>query len=200
MKKVSIFGRSVPLFAVLIVGLLVTGVSAAVVNYLSNTVTADGNVESPYDLKIRMPITGLEGSVEYWDETGWSDTVEFGTLYGGETLTIEYKLVNRANVGVIGDVQMEVMCSNGIDADNPDFENVLLRCMAPPEYVDSPIAFRVEQGSDDCHVLYTTDSDHIFNDAGDTTYGKIEFVVKENAVGTYTISGKLIPVADAVTL
>ena len=58
MKKVSIFGRSVPLFAVLIVGLLVTGASAAVVNYLSNTVTADGNVESPYDLKVRMPITG----------------------------------------------------------------------------------------------------------------------------------------------
>lgn len=199
MKKVSIFGRSVPLFAVLIVGLLVTGASAAVVNYLSNTVTADGNVESPYDLKIRMPTGEDRTSAEYWNG-GWSDTVEFGTWYGGETFTIEYKLENRANVKVIGDVQMEVMCSNGIDADNPDFENVLLRCMDPSDYADSPIAFEVEQGSDDCHVLYTTDSDHIFNDAGDTTYGKIEFVVKENAVGTYTISGKLIPVADAATL
>ncbi len=199
MKKVSIFGRSAPLFAVLIVGLLVTGASAAVVNYLSNTVTADGNVESPYDLRVRMPPVELdEDSAGYWND-GWSDTVEFGTLYGGETFTIEYKLENRADVKILGDVQMEVMCSNGIDAYNPDFENVLLRCMAPPEYADSPIAFRVEQGSDDCHVLYTTDSDHIFNDAGDTTYGKIEFVVKENAVGTYTISGKLIPVADAAT-
>lgn len=198
MKKVSIFGRSVPLFAVLIVGLLVTGASAAVVNYLSNTVTADGNVESPYDLRVRMPPVELdEDSAGYWND-GWSDTVEFGTWYGGETFTIEYKLENRADVKILGDVQMEVMCSNGIDAYNPDFENVLLRCMAPPEYADSPIAFRVEQGSDDCHVLYTTDS-HIFNDAGDTTYGKIEFVVKENAVGTYTISGKLIPVADAAT-
>lgn len=196
MKKVSIFGRSVPLFAVLIVGLLVTGASAAVVNYLSNTVTADGNVESPYDLQVRMPITGVEGSVEYWNDDGWSDTVEFGTLYGGETLTIEYKLENRANVGVIGDVQMEVMCSNGIDADNPDFENVLLH----PNNADSPIEFGVKQGSDDYHVLYTTDSDYTFNDAGDTTYGKIEFVVKENAVGTYKISGKLIPVADAAIL
>lgn len=199
MKKVSIFGRSVPLFAVLIVGLLVTGASAAVVNYLSNTVTADGNVESPYDLKVRMPIVGLEGSAEYWNEDGWSDTVEFGTLYGGDTLTIEYKLVNRADVKVIGDVQMEVMCSGGIDKDNPDFESVLLHPMVS-NHADSPIAFGVEQGSDDYHVLYTTDSDYTFNDAGETTYGKIEFVVKENAVGTYTISGKLIPVADAATL
>ena len=94
---------------------------------------------------------------------------------------------------------MEVMCSNGIDADNPDFESVV-RCMEPSDYADSPIAFEVEQGSDDYRVLYTTDSDYTFNDAGKTTtYGKIEFVVKENAVGTYTISGKLIPVADAAT-
>lgn len=199
MKKVSIFGRSVPLFAVLIVGLLVTGASAAVVNYLSNTVTADGNVESPYDLQVRMPIAGLEkDSAEYWNGR-WSDTVEFGTLYGGETLTIEYKLVNRADVKILGDVQMEVMCSNGIDADNPDFENVLLRRMVP-NYADSPIAFGVEQGSNGYRVLYTTDSDYTFNDGGETTYGEIEFVVKENAVGTYTISGKLIPVADAATL
>lgn len=198
MKKVSIFGRSVPLFAVLIVGLLVTGASAAVVNYLSNTVTADGNVESPYDLQVRMPIVGLEeDSAEYWNG-GWSDTAEFGTRYGGETFTIEYKLENRANVKVLGDVQMEVMCSGGIDADDPDFENVLLRCMNP-NHADSPIAFEIEQGSDDYRVLYTTDSEYTFNDAGKTTYGKIEFVVKENAVGTYTISGKLIPVADAAT-
>ena len=92
---------------------------------------------------------------------------------------------------------MEVMCSNGIDADNPDFESVLLH----PNNADSTIAFEVEQGSDDYRVLYTTDSDYTFNVAGKTTtYGKIEFVVKENAVGTYTISGKLIPVADAATL
>lgn len=199
MKKVSIFGRSVPLFAVLIVGLLVTGASAAVVNYLSNTVIADGNVESPYDLKVRMPPVELdEDSAGYWND-GWSDTVEFGTWYGGETFTIEYKLENRANVKILGDVQMEVMCSNGIDADNPDFEDVLLRCMVPNN-ADSPIAFGVEQGSNGYRVLYTTDSDYTFNDGGETTYGEIEFVVKENAVGTYTISGKLIPVADAATL
>lgn len=201
MKKVSIFGRSVPLFAVLIVGLLVTGASAAVVGYLSNTVNAGGAVESPYDLQVRMPIVGWEedrASAEYWNEPGWNDTVEFGTLYGGETFTIEYKLENRADVKILGDVQMEVMCSNGIDADNPDFESVLLHRMVP-NYADSPIAFEVEQGSNGYRVLYTTDSDYTFNNAGETTYGNIEFVVKENAVGAYTISGKLIPVADAAT-
>lgn len=198
MKKVSIFGRSVPLFAVLIVGLLVTGASAAVVNYLSNTVTADGNVESPYDLKIRMPTGGDRTSAEYWNG-GWSDTVDFDTLYGGETFTIEYQLVNRADVKILGDVQMEVMCSNGIDANNPDFEKVLLRRMVPPNYADSPIKFDVEQGSNGYRVLYTTHSDQTFNDGGETTYGEIEFVLEDNAVGTYTISGKLIPVADAAT-
>lgn len=199
MKKVSIFGRSVPLFAVLIVGLLVTGASAAVVGYLSNTVNAGGAVESPYDLQVRMPIVGWEGDrAGYWNESGWSDTVEFGTLYGGETFIIEYKMVNRANVKVLGDVQMEVMCSNGIDADDSDFESVLLRRMVP-NYADSPIAFGVDQGSNGYRVLYTTDSDYTFNNAGETTYGNIEFVMKENAVGAYTISGKLIPVADAAT-
>lgn len=68
-----------------------------------------------------------------------------------------------------------------------------------PNNANSPIAFGVEQGSDD-YRAYTTDLDYTFNDAGETTYGKIEFVVKVNAVGTYTISGKLIPVADAATL
>lgn len=203
MKKVSIFGRSVPLFAVLIVGLLVTGASAAVVNYLSNTVTADGNVKSPYDLKIRMPSVEWgedRASAEYWNELGWSDTVEFGTLYGGEKFTIEYKLVNQADVKILGDVQMEIMCRNGIDAGNPDFKSVLLRRMVP-NYADYPIEFeKVEQGSDGYRVLYTTDSDYTFNNAGETTYGEIEFVVKENAVGTYTISGKLIPVADVATV
>ena len=182
MKKLSIFGRSVPLVVVLIVGLLVTGASAAVVNYLSNTVNASGDVESPFDLQVRMPGT---------DEYGYS--VNFDDLYGGETLAIEYKLTNRADVKIHGDVQVEVKCNQGITASNPDFEKVELYRTVPAGYEGIPIVFTVTQGSNNYRVLYTTDSEYTSNNAGETTYGTIEFVVKDNAVGTYTISGKLIP-------
>jgi hypothetical protein len=133
MKKVSIFGRSVPLFAVLIVGLLVTGASAAVVNYLSNTVTADGNVESPFDLQVRMP-----------GQNNWHKAVDFKTVYGGETFTIEYQLTNRANVPIHGDVQIEIFCDNGINASVPDFKKVELYRNGYDENV--PIEFEVEAG------------------------------------------------------
>jgi len=185
MKKVSIFGRSVPLFAVLIVGLLVTGASAAVVNYLSNTVTADGDVESPFELKIR----------EIGHET-WVDAVDFSTVYGGETLTIEYQLTNRANVPIHGDVQMEIFCDNGINASVPDFKKVELYRTVPAGYENFPIAFAVKQGSNNYRVLYTTNDASTFNWANEVTEGKIQFVVEDNAVGTYTISGKLVPSAN----
>lgn len=182
MKKVSIFGRSVPLFAVLIVGLLVTGASAAVVNYLSNTVTADGDIESPFDLQVRMP-----------GQNNWHKAVDFKTVYGGETLTVEYRLTNRANVPIHGDVQMEVFCDGGINASVPDFEKVELYRTLPTGYENSPIPFAVTQGSNNYRVLYTTNDASTFNWDNEVTEGTIQFVVEDNAVGTYTISGKLVP-------
>ncbi len=189
MKNVSIFGRSIPLVALLVVGILVTGASAAVVGYLSNTVTADVKVDSPYFLEIRTPTGGDMNDAGYWDGN-WGETINLGNHYGGEEFVVEYKLVNNANVKVYADVQMEVMCEEGFDANNPDFSSVtLLRS----DYPNSPIDFGITQGSNSHRVLYTTDDAGTYNNPSETTYGNITFVVKNDALGTYTIEGNLIP-------
>jgi len=192
MRKVAIFGRSVSLLAVLLVCFLAAGASAALVGYLSNTVSAGGEVQSPFELQIRNHVDTNEtpgADSDYWAD-GWTDSITFDTLYGGETLIIDYKLENRANTAIHGDVQMEVLCNNGISAETPDFVDVLLR---RSEYPESPISFDVAQGANAYRALYTTNSEYTYNNAEETTYGTVEFFTVENAVGTYTITGKMIP-------
>lgn len=81
-----VFGRSIPVFAIALVA--VTGLaSAALVSYLSNTINATVEVSSPFRIWF------LEDSTEY-------ETLTFNPSYGGETISYETHVENRANTEI----------------------------------------------------------------------------------------------------
>jgi len=71
----------------LLVGLLLMAAfgAAALVNYLSNTITYNATVASPITVTVTSPADG-----------------NFGTIYGGDTRSVEYNTTNHANNPVSG--------------------------------------------------------------------------------------------------
>ena len=76
-KKVSLLGKSVSVFAIVLVAMIGLA-SAALVSYLSNTVTGTVDVDSP----ITIEITGNTGG-DYTATTFDAD------IYGGESFTVD---------------------------------------------------------------------------------------------------------------
>ena len=72
-------------------------VSAALVDYLSDYVSAQATVDSPLELKI-APETG--GS--------WDDSLNLDTVYGGDEVKFRIKEINRANVEITSDLVITV--------------------------------------------------------------------------------------------
>lgn len=90
-KKVNVFGKGIPVFAIVILGLAL--VSAALVPYLSNTITGNITVDSPIEIKFSG---GSEGVDITSDGYGYSVS-----LYGGESYEIETTLMNHVE-GITG--------------------------------------------------------------------------------------------------
>jgi len=87
--------------------------SAAVVNYLSNSVSIDVSVESPLIMKVS------DGS------SGWLDEVSLGTIYGTETATLYSQITNLASNPVDG--TFIVTISNDLDdVTLSDFSSITL--------------------------------------------------------------------------
>ncbi len=90
MKSKKILGIPIMMF---IIGLVVLGgASAAVVSYLSNSVTADIHVDSPIEMSMSSTHPTWEGL----------DSIDLGSLYGGETATLYMRSTNLANVPTDG--------------------------------------------------------------------------------------------------
>ena len=101
-KKVNVFGKAIPVFAIFILGLAV--VSAALVGYLSNTITGNVVVSSP--MKITM------NSITKGTISGDTFTV---ALHGGE----EFDLVTTTeNLG--GEITELLL----IEVKVPDFDGI----------------------------------------------------------------------------
>lgn len=84
--------------ALAVVGLLVVGGAlAALVGYLSNSVTATATVESPLELRIAPAVGG-----------SWEDSLDLGTVYGGAEVNFRLKEVNRANQAVSSNLVITV--------------------------------------------------------------------------------------------
>ena len=81
MVNKKIFGMPI---AMLVIGLLVVGgVSAALVGFLSNAVTATADVGSPLELKIAPMVGG-----------SWGDSLELGNVVGGAE--VEFRIRERS--------------------------------------------------------------------------------------------------------
>lgn len=91
MKKIMSF---LPAIVFLSLGL------AALVNYLSNTVSFQANIESPFELVINEEETTLKG-----------------TIYGGGTYYVVYQVENRANNEVSGKHELTIYIGENCEED-----------------------------------------------------------------------------------
>ena len=95
----------------ILVGLLVISmVSAGIVNYLSNKAKATVDVNSPMSAKMSN-----DGSI-------WLDEIDMEAIYGGEPTTVYVKMTNLASVDTTGIVENKVN-NSGITCE--DFTSVI---------------------------------------------------------------------------
>ena len=112
MKK-KVFG--IPIVLLVIGVLLIGGVSAALVNYLSNQVKVDVKVESP--MKLSVSADGGEGTYSLGPYSA-------DNVYGGETLTFYAKTKNMASAEIIGNIANIVTNADGLTC--ADFVSVVV--------------------------------------------------------------------------
>ena len=89
--------------ALIVMWLSIATASAAIVDYLSNTVELTINVQSPLEVRLSAD-----------DTTYQTGTLDMGTMYGGETLNVYIKIDNRANA-TIGPSNILTTISNNIN-------------------------------------------------------------------------------------
>ncbi len=105
-KKVNVFNKGIPVFVFAFLGLVL--VSAALVPYISNTITGFVTVSQPLTLKI-----GTDGS-------NWEDgPITLSDVVGGETFTFYEQVTNNGNqevntymTTIITDTENDVTCED----------------------------------------------------------------------------------------
>ena len=98
-KKVNVFGKSIPVLAIFVLGIAL--VSAALVPYLSNAITGNVVVDSPFTLEMKL----AEGSV-------WStSTIDIVDMHGSDSFELWTKLTNNAD-GLVEAAYVEIIVSN----------------------------------------------------------------------------------------
>ena len=210
MKKIINLLKGSPI-AMVVIGILIAGVaSAALVDYLSNTVQVDIEVKSPMVVGISG---GTDGTSSWagahfpnkdWDYD-WSKTPltilnsEGNPVKGGETATLYTLSKNIANVEIKG--YEEAIVTNPLGVTCKDFKSVKV-------YVDSiygdqgygsenDVLQICVQGDDNNTVKF--DSEKIGEaalstwGAGEADVSKIVVTFEDNAFGTYTVKTTVIP-------
>lgn len=91
-KKINLLGKEVSVFAIVMVAMIGLA-SAALVPYISNTVTGDVDVSSPFGFEVST--TGYT--------TPMGDVANFPDAHGGETVKLFTRITNLANADITGD-------------------------------------------------------------------------------------------------
>lgn len=187
-KKYLVFGL-LGLFAVALV-------SAGLVNYLSNTVEADVSVESPIYQEIN-------------NGSGWEDAnIFFGSIYGGETIEFSIRDTNLANVDITGIVENIVTNPTGVTCD--DFVSVIVttetKVDGSSQSVSGPhdliLYNSVEPTgrfceSDDANtIVFSYGPEPLTYVVGQEDTSEIAVTFKSNALGDYTFTSTIVPIAD----
>jgi hypothetical protein len=173
-KKVSIFGKGIPIM--LLIGLvLIGGASAALVAYLSNTVQADVTVSSPIELEIGTA----------WNALG-ATPISF-SIVGGESVEFYVSTHNLATLPITG--TMYNVVSNPWGVSCSDFTSLTASVLHPdgtPWFPSGAIgctainAYSVR--------LISTPSEPWTWAAGHEDIADISATFATNALGTYTLT------------
>lgn len=103
-KKMNLFGKEFSVFVVTAVAMMALA-SAALVPYLSNTISATVSVDSPIYLQVATTNAGT-----------WGDSVDLGTAYGGSVVTyfMQEKVQNDALSGMTTYLVTNISENSGI--------------------------------------------------------------------------------------
>lgn len=180
MNKKLIYGLIVPILAILVVG-----VSALLVGYLSNKVTADVGVSSP-----------MEQWISYTGEFGWiqDGSLTLDSAYGGESITFYVMTENHADVSIEGNVKNIVENSKGVTCD--DFVSVDATTttdgieMGTWDLIEFDLC---EQGDDDYQVVFSFGLNPMTWIAEQIDITEVVVTFKTDAVGTYTFTSEIVP-------
>ena len=109
----------IPAVAIVLGILVVGGASAALVNYLSNTLSADVEVERALDLKI----SGYSAvSMDIADGTDWGDDVSIPMpAYQGESAQLNVSLRNKADANITARPMATWGGTQGVTVSGDDF-------------------------------------------------------------------------------
>jgi len=198
-KKVNVFGKGIPVFAIVILGIALVG--AALVGYIGNVVTGEVVVDSPLQQFISYHV----------DEWETDDKVTFG-IHGGESVTFYVKDVNNANISITGIAENRVTNPDGvtcndfvsvivttettIDGDVQEGSNIPHDLILYNQIVDPIGSFCKQEGGNDIVFMYgpkaPTSNENTWA-VGQEDISGIAVTFKTNALGTYTFTSNILP-------
>lgn len=158
---------------ILVLILVASPAMAALVNYLSNTITFSFRVESPIHLTIISPANG-----------------DIGEITGGSNFTVSYKVENRANNNING-VEEVVLCGieplTGDEFASAEY-SVNGISYKPLRKVDPTIAGNIQQP---CLIYHT---DPMTYRGGSESIHYLRFKLKTSMQpGQYKLSVRVVP-------
>lgn len=198
MKKINVLGKQIP--ALVIGVLLMASVgSAALVGYISNTITTNVVVTSPI-----VQEASLDGN-------SWMSknpiTLSFPDVKGGESITFYVKDTNVANVPITGVVENIVTNPSGVNCE--DFESVIVTTTT---VIDGGVP--VISGPHDLilynsvgtvgrfcksdglnKIIFSYGPDPLTLDVKQEDTSEITATFKTAASGTYTFTSTILPVS-----
>jgi len=215
MRSVRLFGKSIPLLAIVALVMTAGTAGAVLVDYLSNTVTADITVSSPMVVSISegkpswattqcwRPGVGLVDSfpesdisdIHDWASGDWTDSITISGIRGGETVTIYTMSANEANAEIIG--SEEAIVTNWDGVTSADFVSVVVRVdsiygdLGYGEEHDL-IALAAYDEIDAWHIRFGTAGMSTWG-AGETDVTEIVVTFKPAAFGTYVFAYRVVP-------
>lgn len=219
MRSVRLFGKSIPLLAIVALVMTTGMASAVLVGYLSNTVTADITVVSPMVVGVslgrdswattqcwRPAYNGNPGamvdsfpesdisSIHDWYESDWTDSITISDVHGGETITLYVRSKNLADAEIIGFEEAIVTNWDGVTC--ADFESVKFRT----DSIYGDLGYGEEHDLIALDECYQIDANRVYFGstnsewgAGETDVTKIVVTFEEAAFGTYTFTYRVVP-------
>ena len=162
-------------------------VSAALVNYLSNSASVDMSVESPLVLSIdRVDYTG-SGSVSV------ADNVITANVYGADSFSVDASLTDKANNPVTGFVTEVKIHSDGISTNDL---SLVYSGYGLPSGTSVPITLCQLPNEPNNVYAYVGSSGGDSIAAGETQTSKLDVTMNQYATGTYTGTVQVINIAN----